>query len=59
MLGTPLATMEQLRIFITVAEQLHVTRAAAALSLPLAPPFRRLKRASPLRYWGRLAGISN
>jgi len=33
MLGAPLATLEQLRIFIAVAEQLHVTRGAASLNM--------------------------
>jgi hypothetical protein len=33
MLEAPLATLEQLRIFVAVAEQLHVTRAAAALNM--------------------------
>ena len=36
MLGAPLATLEQLRIFIAVAELLHVTRAAASLNMILA-----------------------
>jgi DNA-binding transcriptional LysR family regulator len=31
--GTPLVTLEQLRVFVEVAERLHVTRAAAALNL--------------------------
>jgi hypothetical protein len=53
-------TLEQLRIFVAVAEREHVTRGAVALNLtPSAPPFARWSNGMASRCSNALAGGSS